>query len=330
MNQDDGKLTGIQLAITSAALEGDATSIYHIVQDLLGQGMPFDAVLFDVLAPVQAAVGHRWQFGDYLISEEHAVTAAIETVISTLAGMFEPLDERPHVVIGAVEGDTHSLPARMIGAHLAYLGFHTTLLGATMPAEDLGEFLAGETPDVLVLTCAMSMHLPGAAASIAAAHSVGVPVVVGGNAFGPDGSWATRLGADLWVPGMADVAAALTKETPQLRPDSAFESPPGLAELTPSRPLFVTGAAAALAGEAGGVRHYDEVGLLFDFLVAAMVAGDESVLVDFTDWLATLLDARGASADTVRAMVAALQTVIEPTSPEAGRFLAAATSHLGA
>lgn len=332
MTSANGKLTGIQLAVTTAALEGDASAIYHMARGLLGEGMPFDSILFEVLAPVQAAIGHRWQFGDYLISEEHAATAAVETVVSLLAGSLEQSDEGAHVVVAAVQGDSHSLPARLIAADLLYRGFRTTLLGATMPAGDLRQYISDEAPDAVVLTCAMSMHLPGAAASIEACHEAGVPVLVGGHAFGTDGAWAERLGADGWVPGLSDVADKLDTWVVD-KPTALEPAPtvsPELVEFSESRPLYVTGAAAALAAQAGGagVRYYDELQMLFDVLVAAMTVDDDSVIIEFTGWLAALLDSKGSDPHEVASIVAALRAVVEPASPEAGRRLAATADQL--
>lgn len=332
MNSANGKLSAIQLAVTTAALQGDAGAIYHVARGLLGEGMPLDSILFEVLAPVQAAIGHRWQFGDYLISEEHAATSAVETVVSLLAGSLEQPDDGVHIVVAAVQGDTHSLPGRLIAADLLYRGFRTTLLGATMPADDLRRYLADEEPEAVVLTCAMSMHLPGAAASIEACHAAAVPVLVGGHAFGPDGAWATQLGADGWVPDLSDVADKLdtwVRDKPAAA-DSSAEAPAGLVEFSEARPLYVTGAASALAAQGGGagVRYYDELQMLFDVLVAAMTVDDDSVIVEFTGWLAALLDASGKDPHDVASIVAALKAVVEPRSPDAGRRLAAAAAEL--
>jgi len=330
MNSDAGKLTGLQLAVTAAALEGDAAAIYHLVRDLLSEGMPLSAVLFEVLAPVQAAMGHRWQTADYLISEEHAATSAIATVVALLAGSLEQPEDAPRVVVAAVQGDAHSLPGRLIAAHLLYSGYRTTLLGATMPASDLRQFLADDPPDFLVLTCAMTMHLPGARASIAAGHAVGVPVLVGGPAFGADGAWATRLGADGWVGALEDVAGKLDSWEPVISAPSTAELSAELQNLIDGRPLYVTGAAAALASQAGagGVRHYEELELLFDVLVSSMIVDEDIVLVEFAGWLAALLDAHGADVAAVGAIIDALRIVVEPASQAAAHRLAAAASQI--
>ena len=146
---------------------------------------------------------------DYLVAEEHAATAAIETVISLLSGMFDQPADGTYVVVATAEGDDHSLPARAVAAHLLFLGFRTTFLGANVPGADLREFLETEPPAALVLSCAMTTHLIGALAVINAAHSVGVPVLAGGKAFGPDGEWAQTLGADRWVRSLDEVAPTL-------------------------------------------------------------------------------------------------------------------------
>ena len=203
--------SAIQLGITSAAISADAGALYRIASSLMDEGVAFDSLLFDYLLPAERAVGHRWEQGDYLISEEHAATAAIETVISLLVGMFDQPEEAPHVVIAAAQGDDHSLPGRAVSAHLLFTGYRITFLGANVLATDLAEFLEAEGPDVLVLSCTMSSHLVGAHSSITAAKEAGVPVVVGGRAFGDDDARARRLGADAWSATLSGVLAEVER-----------------------------------------------------------------------------------------------------------------------
>ena len=87
----------------------------------------------------------------------------------------------------------------MIAAYLTYLGWRVTFLGATIPADDLGAFLADEKPHALVLSCSLTANLRGARESIRAAHDAGVPVVAGGRAFGANDERATAIGADGWL-----------------------------------------------------------------------------------------------------------------------------------
>ncbi|MGB7859386.1 MAG: cobalamin-dependent protein, partial [Acidimicrobiia bacterium] len=189
----------IEMALTSAALAGDAGGLYRIASNLMDEGVPFDSVLFDYLLATERELGKRWEQADYLITEEHAATAAIETVIALLAGMLDQPREGSSVAVVTAEGDDHSLPARAVAAELLFLGYRTTFLGANVPGVDFQEYLEIDRPDVIVLSAAMTGHLPGAHSVINAAHAVGVPVVVGGAAFGRDGIWADAVGADAWV-----------------------------------------------------------------------------------------------------------------------------------
>ena len=54
-------------------------------------------------------MGRRWQQGDFSISEEHAVTATLETVVALLAGSFDSAPDARRVVVACAEGDVHSL-----------------------------------------------------------------------------------------------------------------------------------------------------------------------------------------------------------------------------
>jgi methanogenic corrinoid protein MtbC1 len=155
----------IELALISSAMSGDAGKLYRIASNLMEEGVAFESVLFDYLIAAEKSVGQRWAQGDYLVSEEHAVTASIETVISLLIGMFDQPEEGPLVVVATAEGDEHSLPARAAAAHLVYLGYRTTFLGANVPGDDLRDFLESEPPAVLVLSVAMTTHLLGAGRS---------------------------------------------------------------------------------------------------------------------------------------------------------------------
>ena len=322
-----GRLSEIQFAMTSAALDGDAAAIYHIISDLLGQGMPFELVLFDVLAPVQVALGERWQVGDYLISEEHIATNSIETVVALLAGSFEQPDDGMEVIVSCVEGEQHSLPGRMLAAHLLSEGFRTIHLGATMPADDLQQFLIETKPDVAVLTCTMSCHLTGARASINAAHNAGVPVLVGGHAFGADDSRPTRLGADAWAARLRDVATLLHGWQPDLAAaHGAAHEPPGeLETLLGERPAIVAATSTRLGGSAAqSALHHADVELAFDHLTASLTVGEPAPLQEFAAWMAATQSARGTESVAVASLLAALRDEVGEARSESRRMLEAA------
>lgn len=55
-----------------------------------------------------------------------------------------------------------------------------TVLGPSMPADQLGRRLEAGDVDVLALSCTLPTNLLGAARCVIAAHRVGVPVIAGG------------------------------------------------------------------------------------------------------------------------------------------------------
>jgi methanogenic corrinoid protein MtbC1 len=294
----------IELALISSAMSGDAGKLYRVAADLMEGGVSFESVLFDYLIAAERSVGQRWAQGDYLITEEHVVTASIETVISLLIGMFDQPADGPLVVVATAEGDDHSLPARAAAAHLVYLGYRTTFLGASVPGEDLRDFLESEPPSALVLSGAMTTHLLGARAVIAAAHDVGVPVLVGGKAFGEDGEWSAAVGADAYVGALRDVAGIVDSwvkdASPEVKP--VGELSPGLERLLTSRPSILAEAEAALPADPRRLR--DEAALLLGAIEGALLTGDDRIVADMLEWQEKSLRAYGLDGSMVVEAVA--------------------------
>lgn len=303
MTSNGTDASAVQLGITSAAISGDAGTLYRIASSLMDEGVPFDSLLFDHLLPAERSLGHRWQQGDYLVSEEHAATAAIETVISLLVGMFDQPKDASHIVIAAAQGDDHSLPGRAVSAHLLFNGYRTTFLGANVPAADLAEFLDGEAPDVLVLSCTMSSHLVGAHASITSAKESGVPVVVGGRAFGSDDSRARRLGADAWSATLSGVVEEVEKLVEQgSRGGPVAQLSSELESLLSEEIEIIADAYRRLRHKAEARpdrRWIDEISILLGAVQGAGLTEDDDVLVETLRWQRAILTTQGYQPELV-------------------------------
>ncbi len=272
------------LGIQAALLAGDPGLAYGLISELMADGVSFDQVLFEVLAPLQRDVGTRWLRADYRIAEEHASSAAVETVVALLAGSFDMPEDGLHVVVACAEGDDHSLPARMVAAYLTYLGWRVTFLGATLPAHDLTAYLTDERPAALLLSCTSTANLIGARAGVRGAHEAGIPVVAGGRAFGNDASRARAIGADEWIgdPKMLDlidepawdIAAAESQARPE---DEAI----ALAE---SAPALVEAAIASAPLEVSVTSARDDLLLLGQTLAAGVLVDDGTLLEELLEW----------------------------------------------
>ena len=310
------------LGIQAALLSGDPGMAYGLISELMADGVSFDRVLFEVLAPLQRDVGTRWLRADYRIAEEHAASAAVETVVALLAGAFDMPDDGLHVVVACAEGDDHSLPARMVAAYLTYLGWRVTFLGGTLPSRDLGAYLADEQPAVLLLSCSATANLTGARACVRVAHDAGVPVVVGGRAFGPGPDRARAVGADSWISDPTaieeiadtgwDIAAAEENANASEEPPSLHEAVPAIVEAAiASSPLDVSVSSAR-----------DDLRLLGETLAAAVLVDDASVLSEVVEWQ----EQRHRHQDDVLSsedLVARFAAQVPSSAPRAKEMLAA-------
>lgn len=325
-------ITETHLAVAALATAGDAGGLYRLVARLMDEGTPLESVLFDVLLAVEREVGHRWQRGEYLVAEEHAVTATIETVVSLLAGSLDQPKEGSHVVVATAEGDNHSLPARAVAASLLFNGYRTTFLGANVLSSDLEEFLGDEQPDALVLSSAMASHLLGARAGIEAAHATGVPVLVGGRGFGESGRWAPVLGADAWASSPREVIPILREwePDPARSEETAAEHSAGLVALVESHSAV---AARAESEWASGTPHLDlrmargELDISIRSLEASLLVGDPAPLAEVLRWQAQTLPSHGI--DRPVALPDAIAAALGADLEEAAAMLASARAVAG-
>jgi methanogenic corrinoid protein MtbC1 len=318
------RLSALQLGIIAAAIAGDSGSLYRLVANLLEEGTPFETVLFDVLLRSEREVGLRWQGGDYLVTEEHAATATLETVIALLTGSLEQPANGSAVVVATAPGDSHSLPARAVAAHLLYLGHRTTFLGANVLASDLREYLESDPADAVVLSCAMASHLLGARDAIRESHSVGIPVLVGGRGFGENGIWAKRVGADAWVATPGEVADHLGGWAPEIDAAEAGAKNPGavLEGVIERHNAVLADAESRLAralGEPPGARLRAELATALKVTQASMLVDDPRPLLEFFRWQGQILEAHGFGNHL--ALATALSGALDDEAPEASDWI---------
>jgi methanogenic corrinoid protein MtbC1 len=166
--------------------------------ELTAGGMSPAGLIIDVLAPIQQHVGTLWQTNTWTAAQEHAATSVVDGVLGALA-LRAPTSTRGSVLVACVEGEYHSVPARMGVERLRLDGWDVTFLGASLPAQDLQSFAARTEPGVVVLSCTVPLFLPGAARGIAAVADLGLHVVAAGAGFGATSARADRLGASGWI-----------------------------------------------------------------------------------------------------------------------------------
>ncbi|MFD9687190.1 B12-binding domain-containing protein [Kitasatospora sp. NPDC059146] len=303
----------------AAVSAGDEAAAGAVAFDALGAGVAPEAVLLDVIAPVQARVGAEWAANRLTVAQEHTATAINDRVVTALVAHpavrgSVPRTPRGRVTVSCVDGEWHAFPARLLAQVLVLRGWQVDYLGSQVPTPLLISELHRTAPDALALSASLAPRLPAAHTTITAAQAAGVPVLAGGAAFGQDGRYARLLGADAWARsarGAAErLARGLASPVPEHQP---IDDLPHLADqeytlLSRSAPRLVGAVVSGLLKEVPAVRAYTEAQLqhtaediahVVDFLAAGLYTDDPDLFCGFLSWTAGVLGSRAVPASSM-------------------------------
>ncbi|NJP67485.1 cobalamin B12-binding domain-containing protein [Streptomyces spiramenti] len=302
----------------TALRDGDEYAAAAAVFEGLENGLGAERILLEVIAPAQGRVGEEWAANRMTVADEHVATAINERVIAALAhhpaGRVRP--DRGRVTVACVEGEWHSLPARLLSEVLRLRGWRVDFLGAHVPTPHLIAHLHRTGPEAVLLSASIPTHLPTAHAAITAALAAGVPVLAGGAAFGPDGRYARSLGATEWAADARAVARLLHDGLPRPDPTAMhlpIEDLPHLADqeytmIARTRAELVRGTLAGLEIRFPPMREYtarqrrhtaEDVAHIVDYLTTALYVDDVRLFTTFISWTGDILTAREVPAHTL-------------------------------
>ncbi|MFI6642452.1 B12-binding domain-containing protein [Streptomyces sp. NPDC050504] len=297
-----------------ATVAGDESTATETVLRALDEGLDPEAALLDVIAAVQGRIGEEWAANRITVAQEHAATAINDRVVTAVGKRTAvDADRAPgRITVACVDGEWHALPARLLAEVLRIRGWQVDYLGAQVPAPHLISHLHNTAADAVALSGSIATRLPTAHAAITACQAIGVPVLVGGAAFGPRGEYARLLGADAWAPD-ARAAAAHLARGPMVRPlpdHQPMDDLPHLADqeytvVSRNSAVLVRAVFTGLHDAFPGMRAYDEVqreriaedlAHIVEFLATSLYLGDEELFGRFLTWTARILTARGVPA----------------------------------
>lgn len=286
---------------------------------------PEDDVIVSVFAPALRRVGELWQSGAWNVAQEHAATSIVDAALADLELVDGGDGDRGEVVVACAEGEWHSLPARMVAALLRRRGWAVVFVGASTPAPHLQTLVRPGRTAGLLVSCSVSAALLGAQRSIDAGHRAGVPVLAGGAGFGPDDRRALALGADGHaVDGVAaDAILARWAMAPPTPTPSRLPAPAALA-LAAIRPDLLDAAMAAVPADAVTDELRSRLGLLLQFVEAALLCDDPTIVSESRPWFEEGLVAHGLPARTLSRITRAVAAAIPADQPAARSVLDAA------
>lgn len=314
---------------------GDRVGAVARTRELLDEGFT-RADVRELVGRAQHEVGRLWQSNTWTVAQEHIATGISESVLLAVGASVDEPGDRGHVLVVCADGEWHLLPARLLAEELADAGFRVTFGGGSMPAEHLVDTVRDLTPDVVAVSCTLSLNLAGAARTVAAVHAAGRPALVGGAAFGTDPARASAVGADAWAGGVPD-AVAVVERWVEEPPAAGHPIPRDRAEadrLHREEARLVEDAYQRLGGRFPELSRYsdwqvertrEDLGYHLRYLASAVLVGDDRIYLEMLPWLRELLTSRGVGERAVEVTVAVLRDVATAEGlTEVARILARA------
>ena len=307
----------------------DAFLAVETVDEALTNGEPPAALITEVLARAQRTAGEKWMTGEWTVADEHAATSVTDQALTVVAPPRPRSRSGRHVVVACAEGEWHTLPARMAGELLRSDEMDVSILGPSIPVDHLRRHLRSTVPDVLALSATMPVNLIGAARSIAAAREEGIPVVVGGAAWGDGQHRARALGAHLRLDDPREILDRLAlldaAEPPPLPviPDEArwLDDVPQQVVLDAFDRQCTDNEWMARMDERQRTESQKDLRWIARYTAAALACDDPSVVAGLLDWLLALLVPRGVPAAPVVDSALYLADAVESEAPRGAALL---------
>jgi excisionase family DNA binding protein len=240
-------------------------------------------------------------------------------------------------VVCCPEGEDHEIPADMVCQVLRSYGWPAEQLGGEVDAAELRGYLSRRRPAALLVSCTTPCGLAGAARAIDTAHDVGVPVMVGGAAFGRDDLRALRLGAAAWAPTVKAAVSTLeewAQKPPQVSPGRALTD--SYLNFEAAMPEIAARAMEALRHS--GLRRsedvadmapaYDRIQLMLRYLGAALLVDDGRLFLDYLSWRVAFLRARDVGSERLAAGLSAVAEALPAQAGQVRRFVDDGLQHL--
>ncbi|GGS11696.1 cobalamin-binding protein [Streptomyces humidus] len=337
---------GLADRLWAAVIGRDESTAVRTVCAAADSGVDEETLLLDVVAVVQHRVGVEWAAGRISVAEEHAASAITDRVVAALAHRHAAAagpGSRGRVTVACADGEWHALPARLLAEVLTRRGWSVDFLGARTPTPHLIADVHRTNPAAVLLSASIPTHLPAAHKAVTAVQSLGIPVMVGGAAFGPGGRYARLIQADAWAPDARTAADRLAEglTAPQSSRRHQVDDLPHLADqeytfVKNSRTVLVRQCLAVLDergpdmgthSPARRERTAEDLAHLVDFLAAALYVDDDALFTTFVAWTADVLTARRVPA---RGLVHGLSILAEQLHdfPRALAFLGTAAEAL--
>ena len=139
----------------------------------------------DVLGPLLAGIGERWEHGQMSPGHEHLASAVIRRVLESLANSVMAGPEAPGLVVATPTGQRHEFGALFVAAAAATQGWRVIYLGTELPAADIADVARSTGASGIAISLVFPTDDPGIAeqfVELRAAVGPTMPILAGGRA----------------------------------------------------------------------------------------------------------------------------------------------------
>lgn len=290
-----------------AALEAaDPWRAQQLVRSLLDAGWDNERVIEEMVVPSQVRVGDLWLRGEWTVAEEHAATGVNESVVHWLISLLPPTSPVASVVLVAcLEGDRHALPALIIAHGLTARGLRVVYVGADPEQSGLLVLVLRLRPRAVLFSASLTSSLSAQKVLFHSIAGVGIPLIVGGQAFGGPELGAKRarmLGATAYAESVDDVMTLLGTLPVRMSAPERTAAQPSDEDAVWLHHYRVDIAAEVMriladrhqdVGSASWPELSEHVEHVLGCIGAAIVTEDATIMVEVRDWLAAVLRHRG-------------------------------------
>lgn len=120
------------------------------------EGLPPEALVRDVFAPVLRAAGDRWERGEFSVVQEHLLTAAVRRQLGYVLDAQNRAATGPCLAFTTLSGERHEMGSLMLAVLAASRGFNAVYLGPDLPCAEVGRFCGRVSVAVVAISMVTS------------------------------------------------------------------------------------------------------------------------------------------------------------------------------
>lgn len=194
-----------------ALVLGERVLAHAVIEQAVSRGLSRAEIYLEVLTPSQIRLGEMWHEGRINVAQEHLATTITMDVMDYLRQeMASRAGLGVRAVVTPVEGDQHTIGARMIADFLAMDGWEVFFLGNGTPGKDLAKFVRQRNADLVALSSTLPEFLSNAAIAAEAIREANSPppkILLGGKALDWTTQGAEELGCDATASNVLEAVA---------------------------------------------------------------------------------------------------------------------------